>query len=622
MLAGLALLSLIGAAIVVAAARSGRAGADATASSSAFQEPAVSPSCVPPRLNVSAALAGGGVTVSPEPDSRDASVSTQISMLGPPAAALSHLSVSGSQSGAHGGRLLAYSQGDGASFVPRKPFTQGERVSVHARLREGTREVPFAWSFTAAVQDHGGHAGGSPRPAPQKATYQSFRSRPDLQPPTVTVTAHAPGASPGEIFIAPYSGPGQYGPMILGEDGSVVWFKPLSPTGTRAADFRVQQYEGKPVLTWWQDPLISGGSSKAGELILDSSYRRLAVVRAGNGFQPDLHEFQITPQGTGLITVYDGIDCDLSAVGGPRDAAVADTLMQQLDLKTGLVMYEWHSLDHVPLSDSYASAGHASRTTPFDYFHINSIDVQPAGDLLIDARNTWAAYDVDAHTGQVRWRLGGKRSSFALGAGVRTAYQHDARRQGDGTITFFDNGATPAVHPQSRAIDVRVDAAAKAATLVREAVHPGKPLVAGSQGNVQALADGDWMVGWGEVPYFSEFSPAGTLLFDAHLPSTYESYRAYRLAWSGQPSDSPALAVVRSGAGAKVYASWNGATRLASWRVLAGPSPSNLAPVASAARAGFETAVGVPKLAAGAYVAVQALDATGAVIGVSRAKRA
>jgi hypothetical protein len=244
---------------------------------------------------------------------------------------------------------------------------------------------------------------------------------------------------------------------------------------------------------------------------------------------------------------------------------------------------------------------------------------------LIDARNTWAAYDVDARSGQVRWRLGGKRSSFTLGAGARTAYQHDARRQADGTITFFDNGATPAVHPQSRGLELRLDQAAGTASVVREAVHPGKALVAGSQGNLQALANGNWMVGWGEAPYVSEFSPSGALLFDAHLPSTYESYRAYRLAWSGQPRDSPALAVTRARGGAAgpatVYASWNGATRLAAWRVLAGPSPSRLAPVASAAKSGFETAVAVPRLAAGAYVAVQALDATGAVLGASPAKR-
>jgi len=621
---GLVLLLALGGAIALVVARSGRAGADPSARASKFHEPAISPSCVPPRLNVSAALAGGRVTVSPAPESRDASVSSEISMLGPPATALSDVRVMGAKSGSHSGSLRAYSQGDGASFVASKPFTQGERVSVHAQLRVGTRTVPFAWSFTAAIQDHGGHAGGSPRPAPQQAAYQRFRSRPELQPPTVTVTTHAPGTSPGDIFLAPYSGPGQYGPMILGEDGSLVWFEPLSPSGTRAADFRVQQYEGEPVLTWWQDPLIANGSSKAGEVIMDSSYRRIAVIRAGNGFQPDLHEFQITPKGTGLITVYDGIDCDLSAVGGARDAAVADTLMQELDLKTGLVRYEWHSLDHVPLSDSYVSAAHSSRTTPLDYFHINAIDVQPNGDLLVDARNTWAAYDLDARTGQVRWRLGGKRSSFALGPGTRTAYQHDARRQSDGTITFFDNGATPAVHPQSRAIQLRLNEAAKTATLLREVVHPGKPLVAGSQGNTQALANGGWMVGWGEVPYLSEFGPQGQPLFDAHLPTTYESYRAYRLPWSGQPSDSPSAAVVRakSGRGATVYASWNGATRVASWRLLAGSAPSSLSPVASAARAGFETAIAIPSLAAGAYVQVQALDASGAVIGASRADRA
>jgi hypothetical protein len=551
-------------------------------------------------------------------------------MLGPPAGELSQVRVRGSLSGAHAGHLAAYrskigQQGNGASFVPDKPFTQGERVSVHAELHDGTTATatPFAWSFTAAVQDHGGVAGGSPRPAPQKATYQSFRSRPDLKPPTVTVGTHTAGTTPGDVFIAPYSGPGQYGPMILAEDGSPVWFNPLSPTGTRAADFRVQSYAGKRVLTWWQDPLIAGGQSKAGEVIMDSSYRRLAVVRAGNGYQPDLHEFQITPQGTALITVYDGIDCDLSSVGGPSNAAVADTLFQQIDLKTGLVMYEWHSLDHVPLADSYASAAHASRTTPFDFFHINSVDVRADGDLLVDARNTWTAYDLDAHTGRVRWRLGGKHSSFAIGPGAQTAWQHDAREQPDGTITFFDNGATPAVHSQSRAIDVRLDEQHMTATLVREDTHPTKALVAGSQGNVQALDDGAWMVGWGEVPYVSEYDSSGRLVFDAHLPSTYESYRAYRLVWSATPSTPPALAVVRAagGSGATVYASWNGATEVASWRVLAGASAAALAPAGQGARSGFETAIALAHAAPGDYVEVQALNAAGAVIGVSRATR-
>jgi hypothetical protein len=614
-LATLALLA--GVAVAIAAGRSGGG-----ASASKFHEPSISPGCAPSRLNVSAALAGARVTVSPEPDSRDASVATQISMLGPPASELTHVTVSGSRSGAHAGRLEPYSQGDGASFVPSRSFTQGETVTVHAQLDDGSQTTPFAWRFTAAVQDHGGHAGGSPRPAPRQAAYQSFRSRPDLRPPTVTVTTHAAGTTPGEIFIAPYSGPGQYGPMILDEDGSLLWFKPLSPSGTRAADFRVQQYEGKPVLTWWQDPLSGGGSNKSGEVIINSSYQQIAVARAGNGYQADLHEFQITPQGVGIITVYDGIDCDLSSVGGADDAAVADTLFQEIDLKTGLVMYEWHSLDHVPLADSYASAKQATRTKPFDFFHINAVDVERDGELLVDARNTWAAYDVDQRTGQVHWELGGKRSSFALGAGARTAWQHDAREQPDGTITFFDNGATPAVHSQSRAIQLRLSTSSKSATLVREQVHPGKPLVAGSQGNVQALSNGAWMVGWGEAPYFSEFAADGQLLFDAHLPAKYESYRSYRLQWSGHPSEPPALSIDRASSGATVYASWNGASEVASWRVLAGRSTAALATVGAATRKGFETAIALPSLPGGSYVEVQALDGAGTVIGASLAKRA
>ena len=576
-----------------------------------------SPSCVPSKLNASAELPGVPITVSPAPGTRDASVSNQISMLGAPAAAFGAVTVRGSRSGAHPGRLLAYSQGDGASFVPSRPFAGGERVSVHAQLLGPGSPTDLSWSFTIAVHDTAGVAGASGLPAPHPRYYQHFLSRPDLQPPTVSITTHSPAATPGDLFLAPYSGPGQYGPMILDENGSLLWFEPLSPRGTRAADLRVQSFQGKPALTWWQDPLVSGASSDAGIAIADTSYRTIAVVRAGNGYQPDLHEFQITPQGTALMTIYNGIDCNLEAAGGPRDAAVADTMVQEVDLQTGLVRFEWHSLDHVALTDSYASAVPTSRATPFDYFHINSIDVEPSGALLVDARNTWAAYEVDRNTGQVRWALGGRHSSFTMGPGTRTAWQHDARRQPDGSITFFDNGATPAAHPQSRAIQVNVDERQMTATLERSDQHP-TPLVAGSQGNTQALADGDWMIGWGEVPDFSEFDSAGRLLFDAHLPRPYESYRTYRLPWSAAAPGSPALAVVRSKGGARtLYASWNGATDIASWRVLSGRSPRTLAPVLSAARGGFETAIALPQSVSFHYLAVQALDASGAVIGTS-----
>jgi Arylsulfotransferase (ASST) len=599
---------------------SGNSAAAKAAAAAATGPPA--PSCVPQTLNVSEALAGGRVTVSPGPGVRDASTAVQVSFLGVPAADLSQIVVRGSRSGVHAGSLRAYSEGDGASFVPAKPFTQGELVTVHAVLLEGSRSTPFAWSFTVAVPDDPGAEDvsestrlDSTPPVPKE--YQSFHSRPELRPPDVTVSSTARTATGGDLFLAPYSGVGQYGPMILNEHGELVWFKSLAPAGTRAANLRVQEYEGRPALTWWQDPLVVDGSKAAGEVIANSAYQTVAIVRAGNGYQPDLHEFQITPQGTALITVYDAIDCDLSSVDGPRDGAVADTLLQEIDLKTGLVMYEWHSLDHVPLASSYASAASTSKAEPFDYFHINSIDVEQDGDLLVDSRNTWAAYDVEAKTGQVRWELGGKHSSFKLGPGATPAWQHDAIQQPDGAITFFDNGATPVVHPQSRAIELALDTTSMTATLARSYEHKN-PLVAGSQGNVQALSGGDWIVGWGQAGYLSEVAPTGQVLFNAHLPPDWESYRTFAFPWSGQPAEPPALAVASEPQGTIVYASWNGATEVASWRVLAGSSPGSLAPVATAPKNGFETAIATPASVTGGYVAVQALAGSGTVLGTSR----
>jgi hypothetical protein len=582
----------------------------------------VAPPCAPAKLNPSAALAGGAVTVSPAPDTLDASFLTQISFLGVPAADIANVAVVGSRSGFHSGHLLAYSQGDGASFMPSKPFSQGEVVTVHASLRRPAGVIPFAWRFTTAKLDTLSHSldtPPAPPPPPKSSEFQHFISRPDLHPPIVAVTTYTGSQAPGDLFLAPYAGPGQYGPMILDDTGKLLWFKAIQ-SGARAADLRVQEYEGRPVLTWWQNPLVAGGKRDAGIVIADSAYKEISIVRAGNGYQPDLHAFGITPQGTALFTVYAAIRCNLSAHGGPIDGAVADTLVQDLDLKTGLVRFEWHSLDHVALSDSYMPIRHGGTpTSPWDYFHINAVS-ESGGNLLIDSRNTWAAYSVDPRSGQLVWTLGGKHSSFTMGPGASPAWQHDARARPDGTISFFDNGATPKVHSQSRVIVDALDSTHMTATLVSSFNH-STPLLAPSQGDFQPLSRGNWFVGWGQEPYFSEFAPEGRLLFDAHLPLTYQSYTVFKFPWFGNPTQPPRIAVRASSHGGRVvYTSWDGATAVAQWRLLGGTSPHALTPLTTVTRSGFETAITVSNTPR--YLAVQALDTQGQVLSTSATSRA
>ena len=475
-----------------------------------------------------------------------------------------------------------------------------------------------------------GPAGCEPDPrlratAPSARTGQAggrtwaFRSRPDLSAPVVEVTMLAGGVAPGHVFAAAKNGPGeeypaQDGPMILDNEGRPVWLRPVAKEAEDAMDFKVQRYRGEPVLTWWQG--VHGGFGRGEYLILDASYREVARVRAGNGLDGDHHEFLITDRDTALIGIYGRTTRDLSPFGGPANGAVLDGIVQEIDIETGRVLFEWHSLDHVGLDES--SYEPSDLDNAFDYFHINSIDVDDDENLLVSARRTSAVYKIDRETGEVIWRLGGQKSDFTMGEGARFVYQHDARRRPDGTISVFDNRAGAMEEP-SRGVVLELDEEAMEATLVREYVHPGGTFAI-FQGNVQTLPNGNAFVGWGSAPYLSEHGRDGEILFDARFPDEAESYRAFRHPWKGLPKDRPAVAA-ESGSKGRVtlYASWNGATEVAAWEALAGPGsdPGGLESVGSAPRKGFETAITFSTEEP--YVAARARDRSGRVLGTSEA---
>jgi hypothetical protein len=541
-----------------------------------------------------------------------ASPQTQISIRGAAPRQLRDLTVSGSRSGPHLGRLVAQPDGRGTSFLPYKPFDPGETVKVG--LRESSAK-PIRFHFRIGQSAQLAVRARSPGVPTKPGQLQSFHSAPDLRPPVLTVTVQSTSTAPGDIFLGPSNKLGQAGPMIVDSRGQLVWFHPL-PGKQQAFGFQEQRYEGKPVLTWWQGIVSNRGFGRGEDVIYDTSYRQIAAVRAAEGYSADIHDFEITPQGTALITIYAPVRMDLRSFGGPRDGTVLDGIVQELDIKTGLVLFEWHSLGHVPLSDSYAKPGPGGL---FDYFHVNSVALDSDGNLLVSARNTWTVYEINHRTGQIMWQLGGKRTSFKMGPGTQFAYQHDARRQPDGTISLFDNGASPKVHPESRAIALRLDMKNMTVTLAREWKHPSR-LLAGSQGNMQSLPNGDRFVGWGSEPNLTEFSPDGRILFDAALAIPDSSYRAFRFPWSATPPGRPAIATTAEPNGKlAVYASWNGATDIARWRILAGASPHELKPMAETSRAGFETSTTV--FTDAAYVAVQALDPSGTVLGTSRAMK-
>jgi hypothetical protein len=262
-----------------------------------------------------------------------------------------------------------------------------------------------------------------------------------------------------------------------------------------------------------------------------------------------------------------------------------------------------------------ADGGDGSELRPFNYFHINSLAIDQDGDLLVSSRNTWTVYKISRTTGTIIWRMNGKKSDFTMGPGARFFWQHDVRPHGDGVLTVFDNGALPVEEQQSRALILAVGTSARHVTLTKAYVHPGRRMVAGAMGNAQLLPDGRMFVGWGTEPYFSEFAPGGRLLLDGSMSKGAPSYRAYTEHWAGRPAELPAAAARHRSGGATVYASWNGATDVASWTVLAGKTQTALTKVASARRTGFETAIAVR--GPGPYFAVQPHDAAGQALSRS-----
>jgi outer membrane protein assembly factor BamB len=430
----------------------------------------------------------------------------------------------------------------------------------------------------------------------------------------VATQARHHDTAPGYIFVAPEKGgAGKGGSMILDDSGQVVWFYPLRGPYGRTMNFETQTYQGTDVLTWGQTP---------GEyVIFDASYREIARFRAANGYDGDHHEFLISPQDTALITIYNAVPRDLSSVGGSKDSVAWQGVVQELDIQTGELLFEWRSIDHVALEETYVTP-EEDHYPGIDYFHINSIDVDHDNNLLLSARETSAVYKIDRKSGEIMWRLGGKKSDFQMGEGTQFAFQHDARRLPDGNISIFDNGTTvfengvPEAVEESRGIVLQLDEQKMRASLVGEYTHPDKQY-ADAAGNVQVLPNGDVFVGWGRALAISEFSKDGQMVFDASLLRKNKSYRAFRFPWRGQPLDRPACVAERASEGElRVYVSWNGATEVERWEILTGSGVERLKSLGSVPRDGFETAMVVRTL--DPYVAVRAIHRSGRVLGTSK----
>jgi outer membrane protein assembly factor BamB len=476
----------------------------------------------------------------------------------------------------------------------------------------GAAAVGSGWAISEATGSEDEVAETSAPSTPPPPPMRRFVST-QLRAPETTVTrAEGAALSAGLIFTTPRTP--TFRSVIYDDSGSPVW---IEPDGNASCDLRVQEYRGQRVLTYWTGEILLGTGNGKG-VLLDEQYRTVAEVRAGNGVLADIHEFQLTSRGTALITSYPTLPYDLTPVGGPAEGFIWGGRLQEIDVETGEVLLDWEGMEHIDLDETYRELDADEEEgetpgTPFDPIHVNSVE-EDGDALLISARHTCALYKIDRRTGEVIWRFGGKKSDIEVPEGGAFGWQHDLRRQPDGTLTIYDNHEhLEETDDVSAALRFRLDEKAMKAELVQALRHEDRYGYA--MGNAQYLADGHVFVGWGMDPYATEFDENGEVVFELGGLGL-GSYRSYRFPWTARPTTKPDIGLGPDGA---AYCSWNGATEVASWRVLTGATRDGLRPAGTARRDGFETRVEVGGDTA--WFQAEALDAKGVLIGRSAPTR-
>jgi hypothetical protein len=440
--------------------------------------------------------------------------------------------VRGARTGRHQGRAAVSDDGRTVLFQPEVPFAPGEEVRVSLT---GPAGEEFTFTFEVSGDDpyHASPPGAEccapPHLTPQ-GTPDAVRRYLNTSPtplelalpsdfPYVDIPVNDAPAD-GRIFLArwatnPYL-------LILENDGSPVFYRrvPVDPR-----DFKVQP---TGLLTYYL-----GGNLNA-YYAMDSTYTVIDSFRCGNGYETDNHELLLLENGHALLIGRDTRQVDMRQYvpGGDSNATVIGNIVQELDGQHRVV-FEWRSWDHFEITDA---TDYPLTASVIDYVHMNSIDVDVDGNLLLSSRNMSEVTKISRTTGEIIWRLGGKNSDFTMVGDPEggISYQHDARSLGQGRYTIFDNG-TYHVTPVSRAVEYQIDTVAMTATLAWEYRHDPvrhTPWM----GNAQRLPNGNTLVGWSDasLPKITEVRPDGTKAFELDFVDPAACYRAFRFPWRGR----------------------------------------------------------------------------------------
>jgi arylsulfotransferase ASST len=238
---------------------------------------------------------------------------------------------------------------------------------------------------------------------------------------------------------------------------------------------------------------------------------------ASTPFYTDAHEIVFTLRDATVTAVslfgYELRPTDLSSLGGPANALVAGHMILRLGTD-GQVQFMWNAWDHFGIADWIEPTG---VNPPLDFDHPNSLDYDLDNNYIASFRHMGLVAKIDARTGNIVWRLGGRTNQFTFLNDPLGGFsgQHSVRVLPNGNVLMYDNGLRHAP-PESRAVEYHLDTNAMTATMVWEFRH-NAPLFTFAVGSVQRYSNGNTLVGFGFVGIVTDVDPSGAVQWEGQL---------------------------------------------------------------------------------------------------------
>lgn len=328
-----------------------------------------------------------------------------------------------------------------------------------------------------------------------------------------------------------------FSPVKVGPDGPEGTFKDL-----------ILDHKGKVVYINEYDQDFKGGNLRLHPnkqysyfydkrfYVMDSLFRPVDTVNCQNGYELDTHEFLILPNGNYVVIGTEFVTMDLSTYfifkknqqQGLPNAKVRCNVIQELDRNKNVV-FEWHGKEHYKFDD--VDTAYIDKLYDIDWMHMNSVEYDRDGNYIISLKHFNEITKINRKTGEIMWRLGGKRNQFAfINDSLKFCAQHDVRRIANRNITFFDNGsARGTFHPET-AKEYRVDEKNKTVTLVWSHINNPKTCSDGL-GSVQRLPNKNTLVNYGRSPegevIFNVLMYNGRKVFEVQTTDGLKNYRAF-----------------------------------------------------------------------------------------------